>query len=236
MNARISAFAAIAAVSLLASCGGGGGGGDDGGSVDTYQFHTAWVNYVTESGAKPFTLTGMSPSISPGTPFTGSGTATFGQLVSATFESRPALMKSISAIGTIVTATGQSIAYSSSATLYFDSNYQPLGAVADGAYSVVTGTPTIPQTAKVNDTGQLYVTTTYANSMKATVISTSITKYELLADTTSTGLLKIIETESHPQGWEISTYTATFRMTPDGQLTWLTEEFADWVSRLVLTY
>jgi hypothetical protein len=102
----ISAFAAIAAASFLASCG--GGDGDNGASTLTYQLHAAWVNYVTDSGTKAFTLTGMSPAIAIGADFTGSGTATFGQLDSATFESQPVLKKAITATG-LIYATGHTV-------------------------------------------------------------------------------------------------------------------------------
>lgn len=237
MKARISAFAAILAVSFLASCS--SGDGDNSGTVtpvDTYPLHAAWVSYATEAGTKPFTLSGMSVYISPGVEFTGSGTAIYGQLVSATFESQSALMKAITATGTIVIPTGGTVGYDASSTLYFDSNYRPLGAVSDGAYSVVSSTATIPQTAKIGDTGPIYSATTYSDGSKTTVISNSTATYELVADTASSALLKVTETEFHPDGWEVSTYIATFQLMPDGQLTRLTEQISDWVSWLEITY
>jgi hypothetical protein len=233
MKARISAFAAIAAASFLASCG--GGDGDNGASTRTYELHAAWVNYVTDSGTKAFTLTGMSPAIAVGTEFTGSGTATFGQLDSATFESQPALTKAIAATG-LIYATGHTVPYDSRSRLYFDSNYLPVGAVSTGAYTVVTSAATIPQTAKVDDTGPVYTGTTYADSTKTTIVSTSRGTYAVVADTASTALFIITDTESHPDGWEMSTYKVTFRMTLNGDLTRLTEEYGDWVSWLRLTY
>ena len=215
----------------LAACGGGDGGSGTEPSTDVYQLGNAWVGYVNESSTKPFTISGSIEGVG----VTGSGTLTYGQLVSATFESRAALSKTMVATGT-VSAMGQSAPYGASATSYYDSKYLPLGASSNVGYAVVSGTAVIPQTARVNDTGTVATTIVYADSSKATVVGTSTTTYALLPDTSATALLKIVETSKNQDGSMAGMAVSTYRMTPAGALTHLTEEMTAGTVTLTLTF
>lgn len=229
-------FRPLALMLLLAvsACGGGGGGGTTStgpvASTETFQLRTAYVNYVTETRSLPFTVTGTTS----GNSVTGSGTATQGALTSATFESQPAQQKTTTVTGS-VTANGVTIPLSSSSTTYVDSNYNPLGSSGTD-YAVVNSGASIPTTARVNDTGTWYSTIRYASSTKATQRGTGTVSYVLEPDTASTALLKIILTEKDNSNNETSRSTVTFRMTPAGALTRISESSVQGSTAITLTY
>ncbi len=218
----------------ISACGGGGGSGTASSSpmtsTDTFQVRTAYVNYVTETRSLPFTVTGTTS----GNTVTGSGTATQGALTSATFESQAAQQKTTTVTGSI-TANGTTIPLSSSSTTYVDSNYNPLGS-DDTDYTVVNSGASIPATARVNDTGTWYSTIRYTSSTKAIRRGTGSVSYVLEPDTASTALLKIILTERDNANSETSRSTATFRITPSGALTRISESFIEGSTSLTLSY
>lgn len=217
----------------ISACGGGGGNTEPTGpvaSTETFQLRTAYVNYVTETRSLPFTVTGMTSGHS----VTGSGTATQGALTSTTFESQAAQQKTTTVTGSI-TANAVTTPLSSSSTTYVDSNYNPLGSSGTD-YKVVTGGTSIPTTARVNDTGTWYSTIRYASSTKATQRGTGTVSYVLEPDTASTALLKIILTERDNSNNETSRSTVTFRMTPAGALTRISETSVQGSTSLTLSY
>jgi hypothetical protein len=229
-------FHALALTVSLALSACGGGGGDNSASAgpvtssETFQLRTAYVNYVKETRSLPFTVTGTSS----GTKFTGSGTATQGALTSATFESQAAQQKTSTISGSI-TVNGVTQPISSSSTTYVDSNYNPLGS-SGSDYSVVTGSASIPNTARVNDTGTWYSTIRYASSTKAILRGTETVSYVLEPDTASTALLKIIISKKDTSNNLTSSTTVTFRIKPDGTLTRISESNVEGSTSLILTF
>jgi hypothetical protein len=111
-----------------------------------------------------------------------------------------------------------------------------LGLAACGGGDGGSGTAVIPQTAQVNDTGTVATTIVYADSSKATVVGTSTTTYALLPDTSATALLKIVETSKNQDGSMAGMAVSTYRMTPAGALTHLTEEMTAGTVTLTLTF
>jgi hypothetical protein len=219
------------ALMVLAGCGGGGGGGSASttvASTDAFQLRTAYVNHVTATRSAPFTASGTIDGIN----VTGNGTVTEGALTSTTFERQGALQKVTVITGTL-NANGRTIPLSSSSTEFVDTNYNPLGSQGD-EYEVVTSSVTIPSTARVNSTGVWYTSTLYATSAKSRVEGTATVSYVLEPDTASTALLKIIRIDKDSFGSTTFTNTATFRMTPSGTLTRISET-AVWASGSVLT-
>lgn len=231
MKKRALMIAVLATPLLMAGCGGGGGGDPAPAvSTETYQTWTAWVNTLNESGTRSFSISGTSNGLS----VTGSGTATFGALNATTFDGKSALGKTTVLTGT-VSVNGQSSPYGGTSTGYVDSNYRPLGTQAD-EYWVVTGTPTIPQTARVNDAGTMYTANRYANSTKATLLGTATVTYAVQPDSGSTALLRILVTQKTPGGTTTMTGISTYRMTPAGGMTRLTEEVQSGATALTLRY
>lgn len=218
---------------LLAACGGGGGGGSritPVPSTETFQLRTAWVNYLTDTRSLPFTVSGTSSGI----PITGSGTLTQGSLSAAVFEGVSAMQKVSTATGSI-SGNGITVPLSTSIIEYVEGNYYPLGSSGD-EYTVVNGTATIPQTAMVNDTGTLFTENRYQTSVKAALLGTNTMTYVVQADSATTALLKLIEVEKSTAGTTTGTTTITYRMTPSGGLTRLSEVFTDATDALTITY
>ena len=230
----VKALASAALIFLfLAACGGGAGGDGSGGSASATAFPIwqAWVNSLTKAETKSFAINGTVG----GVVVTGSGSATFGSLASSTFEGKSALAQTVVATGTI-SANGQSMPYGGTSTMYVDSNYQPLGSTSGSDYLVVSGTPTIPQTAKINDTGTLVTFTRYASGAKATVDGTQTVTFALLPDSASTAILRLVSTDKSISGTVTATGFMTYRITPVGTLTRISEEYQEGSTSLTLTY
>ena len=231
MKRRAFVSAALAAPLILAACGGGGGGDPaPTTSAETYQTWAAWVNTLNESGTRTFTISGTVNGIA----VSGSGSATYGALAGGNFEGKAALAKTTVLTGS-VTANGQTIPYGGTTVSYVDSNYRPLG-VTSNEYWVVTGTPTIPQTARVNDAGTLYTANRYASSAKTSLLGTATVSYAVQPDTAATALLRLVLTQRTAGGSVTSTDVQTYRMTPAGALTRLSEEYQEGSSALTLRY
>lgn len=221
---------------FLTGCGGGGSGSTSGTatsgpvtSTETFQLRTAWINYLSESRSIPFTVTGTVS----GTTVGGSGTVTFGTILSTTFEGQSALSKSVTATY-VINVNGTSLPLGGTSTSYFTSNYAPLG-FSGSEYQVVTAT-SIPTTAKVNDTGTLYVTDIYTSSSKTSKSGTSTSTFVLEPDTATTALLKVIDVEKNTSNNIISTEISTFRITPAGALTRLTSTLVEGSSSVAFTF
>lgn len=216
-------------VLLIAGCG---GGGDDGpvASTETFDLKSAWANYVSSASSRPFSISGMVA----GESVSGSGTITEGALLPATFEGLPALSKTTIASATI-TVAGQSIPLSTSSSTYVDSTYLPLGSSGE-RYSVVTGVPSIPSSARVNDTGLIYTEINYPNSAKAYSIGTTTLSFALEPDTASTALVKLVAVDKDTAGTTIATSVTTLRVTPTGGLTWISDSTTSMDGTLTFTY
>jgi hypothetical protein len=232
LTQRILSLAVTALALLLTACGGGGGSGSTApvSSTETFQLRTAWVNYITDTRSLPFTVTGTAS----GTSVTGSGTLTQGSLSSTVFESRSALRKTSVITGSI-SGGGQTYPLGITTTSYIDSNYNPLGS-SGPEYVVTASGNTIPLTAQVNDTGIWYQSVRYTSSSKTSRLGTATTAFVLEPDTASTALLKIINTEKDTYGTTTSTNTVTFRMTPTGSLTRLSEVGSEDNTSLTISY
>jgi len=214
----LKSLLATFALMVLAGCGGGGGGTSAvTTSSETFQLRAAYVNYLTDTRSATFTVSGTVEGVN----VTGNGTATQGSLTNTTFEGQAALQKVSVITGTLRT-DGQTVPLSTSSTTYVNSNYNPLGSSGTD-YEVVTGSVNIPATAKVNDTGVWYSSTRYSSSAKTTRRGTASVSFVMEPDTVSTSLLKIIRIEKDTLGTTTSTSAITFRMTPSGSLTRISE-------------
>ena len=156
---------AATSFALLVACGGGGGG--SGGSpapvasTNTFDLRAAYVALFTTPSSNQFNASGTIEGVS----VTGSGTATSGSVTAGTFEGLQSLQRS-QTISATFTGNGQSIPLTVTSTDWTDSNYVPRGSTGDD-YEVVVGTPTIPTTARVNDTGVLFTTDLPTSTVRA---------------------------------------------------------------------
>lgn len=220
-----------AVLALLTACGGGGGGGSvSTSSTSTFPVKAAYSTFLTSTQSLPFTLTGIEDGIN----FTGSGRVTVGGLSASTFEGRPALSKTLTATGTI-NVNGRSVPWSNSGIEYYDSNYNPLGSYYD-SYEVVTSVNQIPVSAKVGDAGTWYTFDIYSSpSSKLFKVGTGTVTYVLEPDTSTTALLKIIESRRNTSS-SIDSTAVTFRITESGGITRVNETTISSSMSLTVTY
>jgi hypothetical protein len=223
-------------LALITACGGGGGGG--GGeaaapvaSTDTFPLMTVYINTLTTSSSNNFTISGIVSGVA----VTGSGTATFGNLSAGTFEGVAAQQRTTTATGSIV-VNGTTLPLNSSSIFWVDSNYVPKGGSGGTDYIVVTGTPTIPTAARVNDTGTLYTANRYSDSTKSVLRGTETVTYVLEADTATTALLKTINIEKNNSNTTTSTSSAQYRITPAGAYKRVQETLVEGSTILTITY
>jgi len=216
------AFVSLFVSAMLFGCGGGGGGGEPSPPpVDTsYQLWNAFVNSANEAVSREFTASGTMS----GYPVTASGSVAGSPLRAATFEGRPALIKDTATAGT-VTVNGQTLPLIGISSAFLTTDYLPLG-MADGEYDVVTGTPSFPQIAKVNDTGTLFTYARYVDSSKTTSLGTAVVSYTLLPGSDTNALLKVTVVERRADGSLESTSTRTSSLRPEGVMTPLSEEYS----------
>lgn len=219
-NRKMGRFLAMIMAVLLAACGGGGSSDGPVVSTATFQTRTALSNSTQDTRSSPFQVTGTISGIN----VAGSGIVTESPVTSTTFEGKSALRK-LTNTTMELTRSGQSIPLSWSSASYFDSNYNPMGYVSDDAYVVMSNNVTIPNTARVNDTGVLYTASIYLDSSKTTLLGTETASYVLAPDTASTALLKITTIEKDTSGNTVSTSTAAYRITPAGDITLISEKF-----------
>lgn len=220
---------------FVTACGGGGDAGAPSSNVpvastDTFQVKTAYINYFNDTSNHPFKISGTAA----GYAVTGSGTVEQSSIGNGTFEGAPVLQKTSTVTGTFF-ANGTTYPLVATDTTYVDSNYVPKG-WANGEYVVISNAATIPDTAKVNDTGLWHTSNRFIDSSKIIFLGTSQVSYALLPDTASTALLKITQVDKDLIGNAIMTATAIFRITPAGALTRLSETGVDITNNLTLTY
>lgn len=233
MIGNIIKFFGIASVAFISACGGGGGGGSTGPvtSTETFQVRTALTNYLTSTATYNGTVSGTYSSY----PVSGSFVVTQGNLGAGTFEGQSALSKSTTATGSFV-VNGTTVPSAVTTTMYFDSNYVPLGETGGTDYEVVTGAVVIPTTARVGDTGNLYSVRRYSSSTKTVTRGTTQVSYVLEPDTASTAIFKMIQVEKDNSNTTTSTATISFQITPSGGITRKQETLAESGVALTITY
>jgi hypothetical protein len=211
-------FVCLLLLGLLSACG---GGGNDAGSspaiVETYPLRTAWINYLSEARSYSFT------SLRTDNPILVSGTLQQFAAQNDVFENAVVRSKVSVSSGTIQ-ANNQTSSFQEKETIYIDANYSAVGLVDDGnGYAVVSSPSLIPQTAKIGDSGMIFVANLYASSDKSILLGTKSLSYVIEPETANMALLKLTETTQDPQGLVTDTIVSVFRITPSGNLTRISE-------------
>jgi len=165
---------------------------------------------------------------------TGSGTVTQSPVTNGLFEGAAVLQKTTTVNGTFV-ANGVTIPVTASGTAFVDPTCVAKGWVGE-EYVVLSSVATVPDTAKVNDTGLWHTSNRDAGSTRSSWLGTSVARFALAPDTATTALLDIIQIDKDALGNTTTTSTAVFRMTPAGDLTRLSETAVDSTTTLTLTY
>ena len=216
----IKCIAAITTFAVLTACGGGGGGSTPEviASTAAFPLKTVWVNSLTNTSSNNFNVTGTINNVS----ITGSGTVTFGALSAGTFAGLSAQQRTTTSTGSVL-VNGTTNPINGSSISWVDSNYTPLGESGGTDYVLVTGTPNIPTTAHVYDTGTLYTANRYSDSGRNLLRGTKTVTYVLEADTATTALVTIIEEEKDTSSTLTSTSSSQFRITTTGTFTRIKE-------------
>lgn len=232
MLRKLKCAFAVACVALITGCGGGGGGGTSGTVASTAAFNLLATYAATFSGPQVnnFTVSGTSGSVA----VSGSGTATQGNITGGTFEGQSALQRTSTVTGSY-TANGTTYPMNSSSVDWVTTNYVPLGSVGT-EYVVVTGTPTLPTAAHVDDTGAVYTGNRYTSSAKTTLLGTVATTYVVEADTASTALVTLINQYKNTSNVTTRTTTQQLRVTTSNTYTRIKETLLDSTNNLTITY
>lgn len=222
MNLRFAqVLFSFVAVAALAACGGGGGGSSSpvaAPATTNFPIKAAVANSFKNSVSLPFKISGASSGVS----ISGNGTVTRGTPVSAVFEGGTALKQTSTITGAVLVGT-TSVPLASVSNSFTDTNYNPLGSIADGEYSVIIGVANIPVAANINDTGTVYTANTFTNSTKSVRTGTTTVSFALQPDTSTTGLLKVISVSKDLAGTTKLTSTLTIRVDAIGSITYLSE-------------
>ncbi len=159
---------------------------------------------------------------------TGSGTISE-SMTSATFEGNLAFKKSVTNTGTL-DVLGNIVPVAFTSSLFFDSNYSPLGSDDANAYCIASQKTTLPATVRIGDNGSWYKLTCYTNSSKTVTGSTAFVSYSIEPDTASTALFKLITTVNG------SPTSQTIRMNTSGTVARVSESGFLNINGIALTY
>lgn len=230
MKRRLFAFSSAIGVLLVTACGGGDGGGDSPTTAPApmeFQVRTAYLNKLTmSSGAKKFRLTGSTVERGFTESILGDGTEDVGIATAATLGSMPT-QKITTIIRGSATVANRNVSLDSVKEMHLDSNNNPIALISTEyndengyLYLLTTSTTPIPQTARVNDSGNLYTANRYRTntSTGSTLAGSYIASYSIQEDTAATALFVLIGTLKDAAGKTLMTETERYRMTQSGSI------------------
>lgn len=229
--------AAVVLAGFLTACGGGGDGNtwSPVASTEVFQLKTAWDNMARDTTTRSFSLSGTNV----GGALSGTGTLAQDGLFGTVFEGIAAQQKTTGVVAVITRTylgTSTTMTLRVSTNSYYDGNYLPLGTSSSDDYTVVDGGVSIPQTARIGDSGTAYSEKRYADSSKSTLLGTTTYTYSLQADTASTAIARIVGVEKDNGGTPIGTQTLLYRITPAGTATLTVETIEDGTGVMVFTF
>lgn len=208
-SGKISITWCLAAV-LLSSCGGGGGNAGSGTVISN-------LSFPLQSGLRASIASGES------TDFTVSGTCT-GSASTNSSPATPAMYGNVSGFSAVTTlyvnVPNCSPPYIySSATEYFDSNYDPLGSVdSSGQYGVFAIPPAVPASVRVGDAGTIGRIDNYSDAAHLFTTGYVEMSYAILPDTATTAFVNLISKSYDISGLLTSTQQDKYRIKSDGSL------------------
>jgi hypothetical protein len=203
---RLHGVMAFFVVLGLSSCGGGGG------SMPTLSFplKSAYSTLVVNGYTKNYTVSGTcsgtaSETVSPAKP-------------GAIFEGTPGFSATSTVTISLTNCTQATTTATSS--LYYDTNYTPLGFdIADGEYGVYLTPAVIPVSAVIGDRGVIGSITTYTDSTKTTATGREDVTYVVGPDVVNTAMVNLIFRIYDSAGVQVSTEQDRYSITIDGVIT-----------------
>ncbi|MBK9347466.1 MAG: hypothetical protein IPN06_14230 [Burkholderiales bacterium] len=178
---------------FLVACGGGGGSASPTAPSATAFPLRAAIDAVTRDG-ETFTLTATGTAATEATDGRCSGSmrqTSSPANVSTSFRGQPVLASTHTSTATLDSICSSTSASSTQSTNYYDTRYTPVATVhGDGSYTVWDSTPTLPDTARVGDSGPIGTMTEYTSA--GAVSGSSAYSYVIEADTASTALFNMV--------------------------------------------
>lgn len=180
----------ICCIVLLSACGSGGGGGDSAvvAPAQSFPLRGAFSALFANGETKTFTVSG-----------TCSGTATFAQAATVGGANFNNVAGQLSATRTVALTLTNCVLPSSngivSSTVYYDTNYAPLGydSSPNLGYGVFLAPAAMPESGKVGDLGNLGTLTNYTSSAKTGgAVGQTKSSYLVEADTASSAIVTVI--------------------------------------------
>ncbi len=228
MKRRLFTFSSAIGVLLLTACGGGDGGGDSPTTAPApkeFQVRTAYLNKLTmSSGVKKFKLTGNLVERGLTESISGDGTEDVGVATAATLGSMPTQKITTVVRGSAVVAN-RNVSLDSIKEMHLDSNNNPVALISNEyndengyLYLLITSITPIPQTARINDSGNLYAANRYRTntSTGSTLVGTYVASYAIQEDTATTALFVLTGTLKDTAGKTLMTETERYRITQSG--------------------
>jgi len=183
-------------------------------TTHTFLLRSAYHQRINTPGTDYLTISGNCA---------GFASYTYSAPVSSTFEGASALMAQTAISLGLTTCSPPSLDWTEND--YFDSNDKLLGRVEPGSdYDVTTsGVGSLPQAAKVGDSGTLATLLTYADSTKQGTPGQTVLSYSVEADGSSStsAIFKLVTANSDATGKLLFTHTASYRIGTDSSLTTL---------------
>lgn len=214
---------------LLAACGGGGGGGAPApagpvASTQGFPLKTIYKNSFLDAVNHGYSLAGNLTITGAGSgvvAVSGGGTNSYSPVSAATFESKPGFQRTVTQSSTwTFTGPGGSstVPISQIQTTYVDVNYLLTGYSSAGSYTVPSGTVTLPETARVGESGTFANLISYTSSAKTIQNGTFVLSWALKADTATTAIAELTQV-AFSSGVLTSTVVQRYRITLGGALT-----------------
>ena len=181
---------------ILASCGGGGGGGSSSTPAPaptaavTVPLLTAIANSTNNSSSKSFTVSGYYSTTN--NTLTGSGTRNVSAATSAVISGVSYLRQSSVTTGTATALNATVLNLNTSGISYANPSTYATVIIDDTNPYVVINPYTYPATVTTGDAGQFATGITYSNSSKTTVTGSVTQNYQVLANTSTSVLVKVI--------------------------------------------
>jgi|GEM_PF-956867 hypothetical protein len=211
---------------LIASCGGGGGGDSTASPVPatpvTVPLLTAIANSTNNSSSKTFTVSGYYSST--GNTLTGSGTRNVSAAISAVLSGVSYLKQTTVTTGTATALNATVLNLNTSGITYANpSTYATVIVDNTNPYSVINPY-TYPATVTTGDAGQFATGVTYSNSSKTTVTGSITQSYQVLANTTTSVLIKVITNVYNISNALTLQSISTFSITTSGAISLISLE------------
>jgi hypothetical protein len=215
MHGASRTYVAVCLATLMSACGGGNNPAPMQPPPANFDLQAGMAKMVANGLSSNVALSGTVSVNGVSTAFTGSGTFTRPQAVSAAFNGAAALSQTTTLAGSI-TAAGQTTPYSTSVTDYYASSDSALlGEVSASEYDVAQAPISFPTTVTGGSTGTLGTLSRYTDSTMSVSLGTAQVSYSLLTPVdpgSPIGIVvttKIFDTQSTLIETDVTNYTMT---------------------------